>query len=102
MGRGLEISKPQRVVQDPDNTTDWTNQRTYSWDGRELFVYEVKKRQYRKPPYGFRMEWVTDKSNKEIAQAACHYYLSLRNKFGIPEDFSSIRLTQDLRSNALL
>lgn len=97
----LQITEPRRVVEDPSNTTDWTNRRTYFWDGKQLFVYEVRKGEYRAPPTGFSLSWRTNKGNNEVAAAALDCYLDMRRKFVVPQDDQSLAFINSTRTDAL-
>ncbi len=95
---GLEVSVSERT--EPDNSSNWTNERTYSWDSQELFKYKVKKAAYREPPIGFSLEWETLKSNKEVSLAVLNFYLSLRKRYGIPADARALEVVEEIRDLA--
>lgn len=101
MGRGLEISEPQRVVKDPDNTTNWTNRRTFSLGESRVCVLEVQKGPYRTPATGFKLEWFTARSDTDLVVAAAGLYLQLKNKFDTPSDFVSRMFERKAKVDAL-
>lgn len=98
---GLEVGEPKRVVKEKGNTTNWTNRRPYTWNGQRLMVLEVIKGSYRTPPAAFKLEWFTDKSDRDLVDASADLYLRLRTKFGMPDDDIARMFAAKVKNDAL-